>query len=221
MLYNLTEPYQPENLIYCTLYVPNSLPISFLMPDRGIRNNRFLVPYSKKNSFRVRFSEEGYRIMEADESVIVGAFAGVAEECTLTVIQEMHLDGVDISRLRTQLSIHTVLSNIPSSQQVTNMPPTFEAARGLGAAPGLMAEGIFLVRLYMTLPCSSATGERVFSTLRRVKSNLRSSMSQKLLKHGIIFNVFTEAVDQLDPDLLLRELITHNEMRLNMFSLPE
>ena len=43
-----------------------------------------------------------------------------------------------------------------------------------------------LLRIYFTIPVTTATAERSFSTLRRVKNYLRSSMTQQRLNHCLI-----------------------------------
>ena len=45
-----------------------------------------------------------------------------------------------------------------------------------------------LLRIYLTTPMTSATAERTFLTLCRVKSYLRSTMSQKRLNHVMILH---------------------------------
>ena len=48
-----------------------------------------------------------------------------------------------------------------------------------------------VLKLYLTLPLTSATAERCFSSLRRLKSFLRSTMAQKCLNHLMLLYIHT------------------------------
>jgi len=52
-----------------------------------------------------------------------------------------------------------------------------------------------LVRLLMTVPCSNAEAERSFSALRRLKTYLRSRMSQERLNHLAVMHVNQDRLD--------------------------
>ena len=46
----------------------------------------------------------------------------------------------------------------------------------------------------MTVPVTTATAERTFSVMRRVKTYLRSSMSHKRLNHTILLHCYQERI---------------------------
>lgn len=56
-----------------------------------------------------------------------------------------------------------------------------------------------LLRLLLISPASSCEAERSFSALRRMKTWLRSTMTQKRLNHLMICNVHRERLAALDP----------------------
>ncbi|CAF4399675.1 unnamed protein product, partial [Rotaria magnacalcarata] len=49
-----------------------------------------------------------------------------------------------------------------------------------------------LIRLYLTIPVTTATAERAFSTLNRVKNALRTSMTQSQLNHCLLAHIYKE-----------------------------
>ena len=53
-----------------------------------------------------------------------------------------------------------------------------------------------LLKIYYTIPMSTATSERSFSTLRRLKNYLRSNMTQTRL-NSIMFKDATDNIDLL------------------------
>jgi len=56
-----------------------------------------------------------------------------------------------------------------------------------------------LLNLLLVVPVSSATAERSFSDLRRLKTYLRATLCQQRLNHLAILHVHKNVVDQLDP----------------------
>ena len=57
-----------------------------------------------------------------------------------------------------------------------------------------------LVRIYFTIPISTATAERSFSMLRWLKTYFRSSMSQLSLNHAMLLNVHKDKTDNIDTE---------------------
>ena len=74
-----------------------------------------------------------------------------------------------------------------------------------------------ILRLYLTIPMSNATSERAFSTLRRVKNYLRTSLTQKHLNHHVMLHAHKNRLDSLDLGKIRRHFVETNEGRLNSF----
>jgi hypothetical protein len=74
-----------------------------------------------------------------------------------------------------------------------------------------------LVRLLLTIPCSSAEAERSFSGLRRLKTYLRNSMSQARLNHLAILHVHQELCDSIDLVAIAKDFVSRNDTRLTVF----
>jgi hypothetical protein len=74
-----------------------------------------------------------------------------------------------------------------------------------------------LVRLLLVVPASSASAERSFSGLRRLKTWLRSTMSQKRLNHLAVLNAHTDLVDSIDMKELSTKFISVSDIRKNLF----
>ena len=64
---------------------------------------------------------------------------------------------------------------------------------------------------------TSATAEHTFSTLRRLKDYLRSSMSQERLNHIIILHTHKDRTDMIKLEETVEEFVTFNEHRLQYF----
>ena len=74
-----------------------------------------------------------------------------------------------------------------------------------------------LVRLLLVAPASSAEAERSFSALRRLKTWLRSTMTQLRLNSLAVRHVHQELLDLVDVDALINEFVSKNETRVSMF----
>ena len=64
-----------------------------------------------------------------------------------------------------------------------------------------------ILKLYLTIPMSNATSERGFSTLRRVKSYLRTTLTQQSLNHLVILHAHKTFLDKLSMKNVERQFI--------------
>ena len=74
-----------------------------------------------------------------------------------------------------------------------------------------------LLQLLLTLPASSATAERSFSALRRLKTWLRSTMCQVRLTSVAVCHVHRHRVDAVDADKLAAQFVSLNAGRERVF----
>ncbi|KAL5479540.1 hypothetical protein EMCRGX_G023069 [Ephydatia muelleri] len=94
--------------------------------------------------------------------------------------------------------------------------------RSFGVKKGqqsLLSEVKKVLQLVLVMPATNATSERSFSALRRVKTYLRTKMSQKRLNHLLILNVHKERTDTLDLKDTLNSFVEGSQHRAGLFSL--
>ena len=65
------------------------------------------------------------------------------------------------------------------------------------------------------MPATSATSERSFSSLRLVKSYLRTTMKQKRLNHLLLLHIHKDR--QIDLLAAMREFVLLNDERFRIF----
>jgi Domain of unknown function (DUF4371)/hAT family C-terminal dimerisation region len=82
---------------------------------------------------------------------------------------------------------------------------------------GLFPQVEQLVRLLLTIPCSSAEAERSFSGLRRLKTYLRNSMGHARLNHLAVLHVHQAMTDGIDLVAVARDFISKSDSRLTTF----
>ena len=74
-----------------------------------------------------------------------------------------------------------------------------------------------LIRLLMVIPVTSCEAERSFSSLRRLKTWLRSTMTHARLNHVAVCNIHKKYIDSLDLMAIVNEFVELNERRLRFF----
>lgn len=76
---------------------------------------------------------------------------------------------------------------------------------------GLLPTVHQLLRLYLTIPVTSATAERAFSALKRVLTYVRSSMTDLRLNNCLLLHVHKDLTDCLDLAMAAQEFINNDE----------
>ena len=64
---------------------------------------------------------------------------------------------------------------------------------------------------------TTVTAEKTFSTLRRLKNYLRTTMTQKRLNHVVLLHIHKQHTDVIDLDDVMRQFIGVNTHRLEYF----
>ena len=82
---------------------------------------------------------------------------------------------------------------------------------------GMLGEVDKLLRAHLTFPVTSATAERSFSSLHRIKTFLRSSMTHQHLNNIFSLYVHTAQTEALDLQTVAREFVSVDSRRLNYF----
>ena len=74
-----------------------------------------------------------------------------------------------------------------------------------------------VIKLYLTFPLSNATAKRSFSALRRIKTYLRSTLTQEYLNHFLVLNAHRELLDEIDVNEVCQSVMKVNERRSKYF----
>ena len=74
-----------------------------------------------------------------------------------------------------------------------------------------------LLKLYYVIPGSSATAERSFSVMRRIKNYLRTTMTSQRLNSVMLLHVHRELVDALDMNAVVNDFVAGSSNRKEIF----
>nr|XP_004209215.1 zinc finger MYM-type protein 1-like [Hydra vulgaris] len=78
-----------------------------------------------------------------------------------------------------------------------------------------------VLRVFFTIPVSTATAERSFSSLRRLKTYLRSTMNQKRLNSTILSHIHKDILEEVGINTVYKEFVQANDERQRYFGKPK
>ena len=111
----------------------------------------------------------------------------------------------------------------PSSQP-SSASRTYTSVRSLSQSLkdsqyglSLLPEVCKLCDIYLTIPMTSATAERSFSSMRRLKTYLRQTMSQERLNDCMILHIHKHRTDALCIESLARYFVQSVDKRSDYF----
>ena len=102
-------------------------------------------------------------------------------------------------------------------KKLTKITTVCDIFNTVTTAKKILPEVHKLLRLFLTLPISTAIAERSFSSFKRLKINLRSTMTQLRLNNLIVLHVHKNLSDDLDLTSIAMEFISGNESRQRFF----
>lgn len=155
--------------------------------------------------------------LSAIECMITNAWDGKSiAETDFQIILEQYGDDIDISRLRAQLFS---LANFPKDGSAKSICDIIKYI-GESQLNVMVPQVCRLIQLYLVNPATTASNERAFSRLRRLKSYLRQTMTQTRLNDLFLMNMYQEVVDSMSQTSLINDFIlSGDEKRRNAFAL--
>ena len=121
-----------------------------------------------------------------------------------------------MSELTTQLQIYS--TNFEMNSQPVTLQESINFLQNLTSGQRVFLKQVCTVAsLILVMPATNAASERSFSTLRRLKSYLRSTMKQARLYHTMVLHLYTEILDNLELNSIANEFVQGSDHRLSVF----
>ena len=202
-----------------------SAPHRFNSPEEHYKMHYFYALDLVIEEISVRFSQESMSVPKDLETLLINA-ANHQEAVQITMpesLQPMYSRDVNMQKAVHQLQMLPDLVNaFKQSQkisrlQVTSMRTIAEILNTVPFAKAMFSEIDKLLRLYLTIPVTTSTAERSFSSLRRVKTYLRSTMTEERLNNILLLHTHREETDTLDLVEVARVFASANERRSKFF----
>lgn len=123
--------------------------------------------------------------------------------------------------LESQLKVLTTLYNEKTeSSDHPSIRSLKEVLQSLSPAQrGIVSMVCKAFQLLLVIPATNSTSERSFSALRRIKSYLRSTMTQARLNHLMVLHYHQDLTDKLDMKQVANDFISAKESRKSIFAM--
>lgn len=158
-------------------------------------------------AIREWFDQPGYQTYQKLEELVFKACRG--EE--LDFVSNFYDTDVNKPQLQTQLPLLKHL--IPNDK--LSLLKVIRAMSALSPSERLSFSAVSgVLKLLLVLPATNATSERSFSALRRVKTHLCTTMTQKRLNHLIVLHTHKTRTDSLDLLHVAEEFVAGHEYHL-------
>ena len=146
-----------------------------------------------------RFDQADLRIVKEIEVLLLNAANGeVVQSLASTLLDYMGKD-FDHERLKCQLSLIPDMIKTTgdgSINKVTHIRTIADIMQRSSIYRGMLSEVFKLLKLYFTFPVTTATAERSFSSLRRLKTFLRGQMTDCRLNNLFLMYVHSSRTDE-------------------------
>jgi len=153
--------------------------------------------------FEERFNQPDLNVLQKlEETLLTGEVNDIVDQ-----YPELNRD-----ILKVQLAMFRSKYTVKSSVEVA------EIMRGLTVeVRGLFDQVESLIRLLLVIPVASAEAERSFSALRRLKTWLRTTMTQVRLNNLAVCHVHQETLDNIDLKEIYQQFISVTERHRHVF----
>ncbi|KAL4098187.1 hypothetical protein QTP88_022835 [Uroleucon formosanum] len=188
-----------------------SNPPTKLSPICELKKDMFEIIDYLINEIDRRFNQQGLKNLVKLEHILVDQNTRIHQELT-NCLNNMSED-FDINKLHAQLIM------LPSIVSITSISDIINHLRNeySNVKDSLFSEITKLIKLILTIPASAATAECSFSALRRLKTYLRSTMTQKRLTHMMILHVHKSMTAKIDLKLIAKEFVSRTSERKSTF----
>ena len=174
-----------------------------------------------------RFDQTTLALPLAVEKLLLSSANSSGEDDNLVAVPPIVVDtyssDVNIKKLESQIAMLPDLVNAYTAEQnlkkltVTNVCTIAEMLLNVPSAKAMFTEIDKLVRVYFTIPITTATAERSFSVLRRIKTYLHSSMTEESLNNVILLHSHKDLTSSLDLKEVGQLFIDANSRRQSFF----
>ena len=184
------------------------------LPKEFYRHQYFLVLDLLCGYMEKRIEEKALRVLCAIEDLLAAGWnSQPLDKKQLDFVCDHYKFDLDKSRLTYQLNS---LKNLRDS--VENQPSTLSNAHividqiGKSQLKEMVPQVCRLIKLYLVNSASTATCERFFSVLRRLKTFLRSTMNQSRLNSLCVLHVLKKETDNLNIKSLINDFVCANNL---------
>ena len=198
--------------------VPRLKSCTFDSPKKYFRQQYYeavdLISAELENCFQ---QKRGIPAAAAIENLILNAI-NASENSEIPEL-ELYKKDVNFVNLKAQLQMLPNLLKTYNENtgqkivKVTTLRTKCDIFNAVPSSKSLFQDIFILLRILLTIPVTTDTAERTFSALWRLKTYLRSTMTQPRLNHVMLLHIHKERTDELDILQVAKSFISVNERR--------
>jgi hypothetical protein len=196
-----------------------STPTVFETIEQFFKGKYFEVLDMAQERLKYRITNKAVPVLIAIERLLLAGWneKDICMDDVAVVCNHYHSDGFDTLRLTSQLI--NVANLREAGKEKYDISSIISVLNKEPVSMKLLPQVKKLLQLYLVCPATTASAERSFGALKRLKTSIRSTMCQKRLNALLILSTYPEEVDNLDMNKLINEFVLKNEMRRRVFSL--
>lgn len=168
-----------------------------------------------RETIRGRFEQKGFLMLrKLEDLLLLPRKPEFQYDRTLEEVAEFYGSDFNKARLDVQLAaLHQKHGN-----DLTDLKSLLQYMRSLNSTEkAFFSEIIKVIKLVLVMPATNAQSERSFSALRRLKTWLRSTMTQKRLNWCLILHVHQDMTEKLSMWDVAKEFVERNDVRIQVF----
>ena len=189
-----------------------------------LRQSYYKTIDALQKAVKRRFDQKDLRLLKSIERCIIGAANKQAAYLEDSIEGLNELPGViDLEELQNELQelpVHIKLFNKEAHapvKRITKVSTICEILNKNSSSKECLPELHQLLKLYIAVPLGSATAERSFSAMRRIKSCLRSTMTANALNNRMFCTLQKDRTDNVCSSKIAKEFIARNDQRRRYF----
>ncbi len=198
--------------------------VALITTEQQWRKSYFEVIDLAVGELTRRFDQEGLKKVASLERLLLKAATVTNDNCCKfqkddSLLQTIGLDvidGFDEHQLHAQLQLLSqIFRDKPAPRNISEIVQTFQKLDV--TTRNLFNQVERIIVFCLAVPVSVAGSERTFSALRRLKTWLRSNISQSRLTHLALMHVHKKRLDDVNIEDLMNEFILKTPQRIAVF----
>eukprot|EP00112_Aurelia_sp_Birch-Aquarium-sp1_P002162 Seg1233.3 transcript_id=Seg1233.3/GoldUCD/mRNA.D3Y31 product="hypothetical protein" protein_id=Seg1233.3/GoldUCD/D3Y31 len=197
---------------------------SSLSEKEELRRSFYEAIDALQKALKRRFDQEDLRLLKSIERCLINAANKQIADFEDAIDELDKLSGIiDVEELENELQelpVHIKLFNKESDvpiRRITKVSTISEILNKKPASKECLPQIHQLLKLYTTVPLGSATAERSFSAMRRIKSWLRSTMAANSLNNRMFCTLQKNRTDDVCTLKIAKEFIARSDLRRRYF----
>ena len=217
---DVDEPTLPRRRKMPKRFEPGNAPPEFPTSAKDLYRQQYFEALDLVvNCVKDRFNQPGYQVYRHLEDVLLKCVHGDnSYREDIDFVSKFYNGDLEKSSLSTQLETFTTLARNNLNHSTLSVSSLVQLVSEMSpASRSMFSEIVTLMKLILVMPATNATSERTFSALRRVKTYLRSTMTQERLNHLMILHTHREATDALDISAVGNDFVSARDGRRFIF----